>query len=147
MTQPQPPTVRFPRPTQTYQTPKPQTKSVDTRDRFAQARDRARANMGAWAGEETVNRWISNRTPLYIHRLAKTGSKFGPRWVLHISEESPDEKTCNFGQPANVWRDALYSDLAAILEEDESPIGPLMLQEVETASGQIAHDLTEWSEE
>ncbi|MHB1701136.1 MAG: hypothetical protein ACYCSN_13580 [Acidobacteriaceae bacterium] len=147
MTQPQPPTGRLPRPTQSIQTPKRDKKSIDTRNRFAAARERARANMGAWAGEETVHRWIENRTPLYLHTLAKTGSKFGPRWVLHLSEESPDEKPCNFGQPSNVWRDALYADLEERLKEDESPIGPLMIVEVETASGQIAYDLTEWSDE
>ena len=100
--------------------------------------------MQSFYSAEARERLFQDHVQLFLHRVTRVESQFGPQWNLLVSEEAADADKAQLSLKANGWRDELFTNLEDALAHDVSVIGPLAFTKIQTQSGQEAWTLEEW---
>ena len=100
--------------------------------------------MQSFYSADARERLFQDHVQLFLHRVTRVESQFGPQWNLLVSEGSADADKAQLSLKANGWRDELFTHIEDALAHEVKVIGPLAFTKVATQSGQEAWTLEEW---
>jgi hypothetical protein len=137
-------------PQQPTQAPSPAPRANDTRALFRAAQSKMSSTRAdgtsKWVSAAMKQQWLDALVPLYLHKLIyQADGKYGSKWILHLSEDAPENPIYFASFKANDYRDVFFPELQAAIDSSGEALGPLMLT-VHQVEGQVnpSWDLQPW---